>query len=482
MKGKLRCLAAGSLFMAGLAGCGLGPAGVAVKLAKAGNQTMAARTAEATVTVTYPAVGGDPPITLEGLGVVNFRQARARYVTTGAGGAGGGETIQDGATVYVKLGAELSALAGGARWMRVDLAKDPTRMAGDLTQTIGALAGAGSASKVGDDVIDGSRVTHYQFEVPSERVLPGISGGEAIPMEAWIDKDGRTRRLRMAVDYSRLHLPGPDLSLPAGETLITTSFSNFGVPADIEPPPVEETISLADLDQLRSEKEPTLPATSPWRWVPSGPRPDAQEAARQAEAALAPAGPEPSCLSPGSLAETRPRSATANPLDLAGTGRLAPPPLPVPQRPEVLGIRRHATAEEYVTANPGVIEPEERIAGLRLAGFTGAVTGGLRQGRGTSSFFILRFASPEGAAAYHRLHLGRVCSEAVEPRVVSGLPGGVAYLRPEGRDTPAKVSFVVGDTEVNLAVCGCMPVEDTLALIENWGRAVLAQLTRPTPA
>jgi len=477
---KLRWLAVGSLFMAGLAGCGLGPAGVTVKLARAGNQTMAARTAEATVTVTYPAVGGDPPITLEGSGVVDFRQARARYVTTGPGG--GGETIQDGATVYVKLGPELSALADGAWWMRVDLAKDPSRIAGDHTQAIGALAEAGSASKVGDEVIDGGRVTHYQFDVPSERVLPGISGGEPIPMEAWIDKGGRTRRLRMIVDDSRLRLPGVDLSLPAGDTVITTSFSNFGVRADIEPPPVGETISLADLDQLRSEREPTLPATSPWAWVPSGPRPNAQEAARQAEAALGPAGSEPSCLSPGSLTDSRLRSATVNPLDFAGTGRLAPPPLPVPERPEVLGIRRHATPEEYVTGNPGVIEPEERMAGLRLAGFTGAVTGGQRQGRGTSSFFILRFASPEGAAAYHRLHLGRVCSEAVDPRVVSDLPGGVAYLRPEGGDTPAKVSFVVGDTEVNLAVCGCMAVEDTLALIENWGRAVLAQLTRPTPA
>lgn len=217
------------------------------------------------------------------------------------------------------------------------------------------------------------------------------------------------------------------------------------------------------VDDLRSASEGT--AAEP-----------AREPGAQAAVAPGPEGPEPPCIDTGRLADGWSRAATVDPLALAGA-RLTPPPLPVPEQPEVAGVWRYATPEEFLAENRGVIDPEERLALLRRSGFTGAIITSLRQTSATSVAVILRFATPEGAADYHRLHLARVCSEAIYPRAVPDLPGGMAYCRTDPDDTRAKLSFVTGDTEVNLAVSGCMPGKDTPALIEEWARAVHAQLT-----
>lgn len=174
----------------------------------------------------------------------------------GAGGAGW-EAVSDGDVVYLRtppgvgvdepwLRVDIRRLAGSAgldlEWLR--------RTGGDPSGPVGLLWGARDARRVGVEEVRDVPTTRYAalldprraVEVaPPERrddaVAAAAGVDAAVPAEAWVDDDGRLRRLRYTADVAG----GP------GPVAATYELHDFGVDARVLVPPPEDTADLAEL-------------------------------------------------------------------------------------------------------------------------------------------------------------------------------------------------------------------------------------------
>ena len=66
---------------------------------------------------------------------------------------------------------------------------------------------------------------------------------EAGTADVWVDGRGRARQIRWSFDVSLTH---DGLSSRAARATQTMEFSDFGVPVEVEEPPAEDVVSLAE--------------------------------------------------------------------------------------------------------------------------------------------------------------------------------------------------------------------------------------------
>lgn len=171
-------------------------------------------------------------------------------------------------------------LPPGVAWIRMDpasltgaSAEQMRSMSGqvqDPTQLLAFLEAAGAdVAEVGTEEVDGVETTRYRAsatfgelaETQSE-ALEKVLGNETlaaesleamrdveIPMEVWIDTDGRVRRLRVQMDMSAAMVGVPGQAGGAGSLLVDLeeNFTDFGVDVEVEPPPAAETVDFAEL-------------------------------------------------------------------------------------------------------------------------------------------------------------------------------------------------------------------------------------------
>ena len=214
--------------------------------------------------------GGPTAGTITGEGAFAGRRGNVTLDLSdvGAGGAfvdGKMEAIFDGLVLYMKFPSEIAqALPGGKAWIRLDLAAlgkeqglDFEQLAqatqGDPSQSLDYLLAAGDDfERVGAEDVRGVETPRYRGTIDLEKVveqapagtreayrrLVGLSGTSTIPAEAWIDGEGRVRRMR----YEQ-PLPGQKDAL----TTTTVELYDFGAEVDAEPPPAEEILDLQDL-------------------------------------------------------------------------------------------------------------------------------------------------------------------------------------------------------------------------------------------
>lgn len=220
------------------------------------------------------------PITASGSGIVDLRDhASAMTLAMNLGGepqviqaVGSGtiamKMIVDGASVYVKLPAALTAQlpTGGRQWIKVDLAKlagvpglssvmdNPTTS--DPSQILKELqSGSDSVVDEGGQRLDGVQTTHYQAEVSLNHLadmLPSADQGAArqalsalgqavqngdFPVDVWIDRDHLVRRITMTLD----------LSLPGGQTMNETAVIDMGDYGPQPPPALPPSGDMQDL-------------------------------------------------------------------------------------------------------------------------------------------------------------------------------------------------------------------------------------------
>jgi hypothetical protein len=197
--------------------------------------------------------------------------------------------------IYVEFPPSLEGTFGlpaGARWLAMPLpdagSTAPSLFPGlgpsDPTQLLAYLEAVSSdVTTVGPDTVRGVETTHYhalldlqkaldrgvdQNKVPAslrkslKQILSTIAGpGSTIPVDLWIDSDGRVRRVTEHLDFSAL---GAALGGPSGATgssgsdgssVMTTSmdFYDFGVPVNVQAPPADQVTkfpSLGDLGNL----------------------------------------------------------------------------------------------------------------------------------------------------------------------------------------------------------------------------------------
>jgi len=192
-------------------------------------------------------------------GVVDFARDRLHYTQRAdVGGVGFSfEMIADDHAVYLK---HPVAAHSGKTWLKTDLTAAPpgAGTAGQLvvvpSDSLALLTAVSSdVKRVGAEKVRDVPTTHYTMTIDPQKVLEqqdltprqrkdlekALAGHrmEPFPADAWIDGDGRLRKMRYA-----LH-PGDDAAT------VETSFElfDFGKPGPVDLPPASTVATTADL-------------------------------------------------------------------------------------------------------------------------------------------------------------------------------------------------------------------------------------------
>ena len=204
---------------------------------------------------------GAMSVPLSGSGVVDpaAKKARLSISTTIPGmGAMQVEEVLDGPTLYMRMDALTRLLPGGKPWLKLDLAKlgeaggaDLQALmqsgGGDPTRYLEYLEAVGESREVGKERVNGVATTHWRATVDLEKAskqLAEQAGVKEVPVDAWIDGDGRIRRQSMAWDQQGMRVA------------IAIDFVRFGVPVDVSAPPAGQVMdftALAGLAGARSQ-------------------------------------------------------------------------------------------------------------------------------------------------------------------------------------------------------------------------------------
>ena len=192
-------------------------------------------------------------------------------------GDGTFEVVTDGDDVYVNAGF-LSAFLGGddaKPWVKlsadegIDVAGDLSGGMGDATALLDLLRDSGATvTDEGSVDIDGETTQHFHATISAADALasaPAESKGKAeefihelgvdpatveIPMDVYVDGEGRVRRLEMTFDGATFAgLDGTE-SLPDGPIVFTLDFLELGESVTIDLPPADQVSDGEALKQM----------------------------------------------------------------------------------------------------------------------------------------------------------------------------------------------------------------------------------------
>lgn len=270
-----------------LAACsGGGQSAVVERLAQAADRTAEAGTARIGIAQSLVRLGGQAgEVALAGEGVVDLTAKRGRLTleVAGAGAQAGArgayELIFDGTTVYAQLpGFDLPT-----PWLRIELGELPGMDAAQLEQFaqldpadgLRLLSAAiDEVETVGEEEIRGVTTTHHRLRLDLKRAAEnappeaqeylgrqvGRLGVETLPLDVWLDEEGRVRRQAYQIDLAGGGLPPPGVpsagpaagaGAPTGVRL-AVDYYDFGVQVDVAAPPPDEVTSLAELEAAAS--------------------------------------------------------------------------------------------------------------------------------------------------------------------------------------------------------------------------------------
>ncbi len=226
--------------------------------------------------------GGGFSITANGYLDEHDRSAELTMDLSGIPGAsalpgGGGGTVQaifQYPVIYMNLPFLAGKLPEGKTWMEIDLSKaaqadgiDLSQLSSldetDPTQFLEYLrASSGGVSTVGHETLDGVPTTHYHAtlqlsdilarlpssaQAAAKSALEKLDDAGAIPVDVWVDAQGRVRRIELSIG----------VSLPAGASGVTgatsvsgtttMNFTSYGPIPAIVPPPSNEVFDATSL-------------------------------------------------------------------------------------------------------------------------------------------------------------------------------------------------------------------------------------------
>lgn len=165
---------------------------------------------------------------------------------------------QHGLVMYMRSALFRTVPAG--TWVKMDLEKLAKKAGYDLgaimnanqadpSQALKMLMASSHARPMGKERIRGIVTTRYSFVIDFDQLVhdnkalqqfKSITGTSSIPAQAWIDAQGRVRRLNVQMSM------GPQLGTPMTMT-ITEDLYDFGVRTDIEPPSGSMVTDISDL-------------------------------------------------------------------------------------------------------------------------------------------------------------------------------------------------------------------------------------------
>jgi hypothetical protein len=255
-------------------------------VAAAATKTSRVSTTHMSLTATMSAPGVAGSLQFTGSGAIDNARRRGSMTLDMSGiaqsmpAAGGlndpslwrGQYVFDfskGMVVYMSFPFMTRALAGGKRWVRMDLASMSKQMGLDLDQLMQMnqsnpaqqldylRAVSGRFTKLGTGRVRGVAATRYRTTVdmtkypelvPKEqraamrqsiRKLIEATGQPTYPVEVWIDAKQLIRRMSLRMT----------MQVPAGETSMAMSmdFYGFGRPVSVRLPRAADTVDMAEL-------------------------------------------------------------------------------------------------------------------------------------------------------------------------------------------------------------------------------------------
>jgi len=179
------------------------------------------------------------------------------------------DAVFDNATVYEKFPKALAAaLPPGKSWVKVDLATAGRSVgvdlrglsqtqAGDPSQTLDYLRGASdNVTRVGTEDVRGTSTAHYRAVIDLNKAADQsptardaikstikLLGSSTQPVDAWVDAQGRVRRLKYTVDLSKSKVAASTPGVP-GSVAFTLDLFDFGVPVQAALPPPDQVVDL----------------------------------------------------------------------------------------------------------------------------------------------------------------------------------------------------------------------------------------------
>lgn len=252
------------------------------RLAEAPQRTEAAETARMALEST--ANMGDPNgssmnYTITGDGQIDFADEQLQLTFDMPGPMPGNmEMVVDGDVAYLNMPFASSAGDDETRWIKTEVdeaATDQMMQSGmsqdpaDVLTALGAVEGG--ITELGNEEVGGEPTHGYAFDVSADEISP-LDGEQAeklsevaVAMEAWLDTEGRVRRLSQTVDLAEMmvamdidsELPdetGASLEGITGEQTTVIEFFGFGEPVNIEIPSADQVDEQDDFEESFMEE------------------------------------------------------------------------------------------------------------------------------------------------------------------------------------------------------------------------------------
>lgn len=180
------------------------------------------------------------------------------------------EAVFDGTVIYMKMPALSAQFPGDKPWISFDLQKAGEQLGLDMgalmqsgtsdpTQTLQYLRGAsGDVEVVGEEEVRGVAATHYRAAVSFAKIVEQAPdevraaveatvaqleewvGSDEMPIDVWIDSEGRMVRQTQNFEY---------VAGPAAGTSVTMTMEmyDFGVDVEVEVPPASDVTDIGEL-------------------------------------------------------------------------------------------------------------------------------------------------------------------------------------------------------------------------------------------
>lgn len=249
----------------------------AQRLAEAPQRTKAAETArmalESTTNMGDPN-GSSMNYTVTGDGQIDFAAEQLQLTFDMPGPTPGNmEMVVDGDAAYLNMPFASPAGDHETRWIKTEVDEAATDqmmqsgMSQDPTDVLTALGAVeGEITELGNEEIGGEPTHGYAFDVSADEISP-LRGEQAeklsevaVAMEAWLDTDGRVRRLSQTVDLAEMMAAidtdselrdemGASLDGITGEQTTVIEFFELGEPVNIEIPSAEQVDEQADFEE-----------------------------------------------------------------------------------------------------------------------------------------------------------------------------------------------------------------------------------------
>ncbi|MFI0814402.1 hypothetical protein ACH4TX_08285 [Streptomyces sp. NPDC021098] len=192
----------------------------------------------------------------DGKGVIDLEDGDSA-MSIRAGGQKVEQRVVD-QVVYQKLPAKQRAQVPGDKpWIKIDLKKAAAEQNSGSSNQINDPAQSASfakgitdrnTEKVGTATVDGAKTTRYRVSVDVDKLSDSAAlkrqVGPTVPMDVWLDDQGRIRRQQITMNIKPTDQP-KGTAVPEKMTVRTLiEFSDFGTEVDAKAPPAGQTTDM----------------------------------------------------------------------------------------------------------------------------------------------------------------------------------------------------------------------------------------------